>query len=326
MSGSLRDAVFAIDDPTVAWSARTSAAAGFWPPLKGGPTISLREMTRRFAPSGAALRNLANGGADVWEHIDRPAVVRQVRDRLRDPGVMSQKPTDLCGPFSVVVELARRRPVEYVKWADELLTAGTLATPSRTIEAEDDLRERPVPQGQLTDVDWLFAATIRDDENVFEDVDDGEGLEGMTLWGAMQGWTGDLLGLHPNWESCFHSGELDALMAAQSAIDAGGVAFLLIDANLLKDGGDDDEEDMYWQLASHTPRQPVGGLGSAKHSEDDAFPPDHWVVYLGELNPRNPGEDDQITLKLWYWGREYVISGNCDSFGEYLYGVVTGTP
>ena len=223
------------------------------------------------------------------DHIDRAPVVEQIRDRLRDPGIMRQKPTDLCGPFAIILELARRRPVRYVKGADELLTSGKLTTPSGTIEAEEDLRERPVPKGKLTDVDWLYAATIRDDENITEDVDDGEGLEGLTLWGAMAEWTRELLGLDSHWETCFHSGELDALLTAQSAINAGGVAFLLVDANLLHDGGDDDEEDMRWRSVTHKRREPLGAPGDLTHSEDDAFPPDHWVVYLGGLTPSASG-------------------------------------
>lgn len=325
MAKSLRDAIFAIDDPTVPWSARASLAAGFWPPLSG-PAVSIRELTKRFASAGVALRALASGGSDVWDKIDRSQVVLQIRDRLRDPGIMSQKPTDLCGPFAAIFELARRRPVRYVKGANELLTTGKLKTTTGTIEAEEDLRKRAVPKGDLTAVDWLYTATIRDDENVTEDVDDGQGLEGMTLWGAMADWTRELLGLDSYWETCFSSGERDALLTAQSAVDAGGVAFLLIDANLIKDGKDDDEEDMWWRSATHKARTPLGSPGSTKHSEDDAFPPDHWVVYLGGLTPPKPAEDDQITLKLWSWGREFTISGTCDAFGEYLYAIVTGKP
>jgi hypothetical protein len=323
MAKSLRDAVFAVDDPTVSWSARDSLAASFWPPL--GSPFSLVEFTQRYASAGAALRTLASGGTDAWDRIDRSSVVPQLRDRLRDPGIMRQEQTDLCGPYSVVFELARRRRVRYVKFADELLTNGELHTSEGTIEAEEDLRERSVPE-KIADVDWLYTSTIRDDENLTEDVDDGEGIEGLTLWGAMADWTRGLLGLNSHWETCINSGELDALVTAQDAIDAGGVAFMLIDANLIKNGGDDSEEDMHWRSRRHAARKPLGKLSDMKHSEDDAFPPDHWVVYLGGLTPRHPGEDDQITLKLWSWGREFTISGNCDSFGEYLYAVVTGKP
>jgi len=323
MAKSLRDAVFAVDDASVRWSARDSLAAGFWPPL--GSPFSLVEFTHRYASAGAALRPLASGGADVWDRIDRSKVVPQLRDRLRDPGIMRQEQTDLCGPYAIVFELARRRRVSYVKFADELLTKGELQTSEDTIEAEEDLRERAVP-GHIADVDWLYTATIRDDENLTEDVDDGEGIEGLTLWGAMADWTRGLLGLNSHWETCINSGELDALLAAQDAIDAGGVAFMLIDANLIKDGEDDSEEDMHWRSRRHTAREPLGQLGDMKHSEDDAFPPDHWVVYLGGLTPRHPSEDDQITLKVWSWGREFTISGNCDAFGEYLYAIVTGKP
>jgi hypothetical protein len=250
-----------------------------------------------------------------------------LRDRLRDPAIMRQTPTDLCGPFAILVELARRNPVGYVKAAAELLDKGTLTTPTgEVIEAEEDLRERPVQDGPIGHVDWLLAATMRDDENITEDVDDGQGLEGMTLWGAMADWTRDILNLDSHWETCFHFGELDALLHAQDALDAGGVAFFLIDANLIKDGKDDQEEDMRWRSTQHERRSPVGPPGPWTHSEDDAFPPDHWVVYLGGLTPRTPDGDDTITLRLWSWGREYTLSGTADSFGEYLYAVVTGTP
>jgi len=150
----------------------------------------------RFASAGAVLRSLAAGSGDVWDHIDRQRVVSELCDRLRDPAIMRQQPTDLCGPFAVLVEFARRHPVRYVKGAGELLTDGTL-----------------------------------------------------TMFG------GDVI-----------------------------------------------------------------------HSEDDDFPPDHWVVYLGGLTPRNPGEDDTITLRLWSWAKEFTMSGTADSFGEYLYAVVTGRP
>lgn len=324
----VRDAAFAVDPPGPgAWSLSASVSTGIWPTLAGSLHISTREFLQRFSAAGNALRKLAAGGADVWKEIDRATVVAELRDRIRDPGIISQNPTDLCGPLAVVVEFARRDPARYVAAAAELLAKGTLTTPSgEVIEADEDLRERPVPSGAIGVVDWLLAATMRDDANVFEDVDDGQGLEGLTLWGAMSDWTHDVLNLNSHWETCFQWGELEALLMAQEAIDAGGTAFLLIDANLIKNGGDDHEEDVRFRRRDHDARKPVGSPGAWTHSKDDNFPPDHWVVYLGGLTPSNPTEDDQITLRLWSWGGEYEISGTADSFGEYLYAVVTGKP
>src|SRR4051812_28731613 len=78
-------------------------------------------------------------------------------------------------------------------------------------------------------------------------------------------------------------GSLAAGFWPLNAVDAGGVAFMLVDANLIKGGGDDDEEDMHWRRAQHAARKPPSAPSDLRHSEDDAFPPDHWVVYLGGL-------------------------------------------
>jgi hypothetical protein len=170
---------------------------------------------------------------------------------------------------------------------------------------------------------------MRDDANIVEDVDDdANGLESITLWGAESDWTHNILNLKSYWETCFNSGELDAIRKAQEAVDAGGVAFLLIDADLIKnvDAGEEeeDEEDIWWRRAKHEAGKPVDGFGSWNHCLDDNFPPDHWVVLLGNLQLGS--DDGPIRLRLWSWASEYEVKGTADSFSEYLYAVVTGVP
>ncbi len=175
----------------------------------------------------------------------------------------------------------------------------------------------------------MLAATMREDENVSEDVDDGGDYESYTLPGAMERWTHDLLGLDSQLQTCYSTDELKALQVARHAVDAGGVAFMLIDSNLIRDGGSDDEEEMRWRSTWHLPRQPVGPPNPLTHSKDDAdgpLPMDHWVVYLGRLKPPNPSGGDSITLRLWSWGREFTMKGTANAFGEYLYAVVAGFP
>lgn len=334
MVASLRDVAFALDPPGPdPWSLQASVALGLWPPLEDGSDISVLELTRRLGRAGAELREIAAGGGHAWTHLHRAVIVSELRDRIRDPGIIRQKPTDLCGPFAVLVELGRREPWRYVRAAGQLLEDGTLSMVAGVeIVADADLRGRPLPAGWVFEdwcpgeVDWMVSATMREAENVFEDIDDGEGIEGMTLPGAMEQWTRDLLGLSSQLFECYHTDELEAMQVARHAVNAGGVAFLLVDANLIKDGADDSEENMRWQSAAHRRRQPVGSLGPLTHSEDDAWPPDHWVLYLGGLSPANPAEEDMITLKLWSWGSEFAMRGTAEAFGEYLYAVVAGRP
>jgi hypothetical protein len=305
VSCSLRDAAFAIDAPDGGlWSARSSIAKGFWPALSSGPVISIRELACRFAPAGAALRVVAGGSSNVWKQIERGKVIDQVRDRIRDPGIMRQQKTSLCGPFSILMQFARRKPIHYIQAAGQLLDTGKWTTlTGRVIEADDDLRADP--PGNTKEADWIFAATMRDDPVVRDgvtsdltppltpsspglgpetlsikgfadammDVDGGasggKDLEGLTTWSPMADWTHDVLKLKYHWETCFVSGELDALLHAQDAIDAGGVAFFLIDANLIKDGQGDDEEDMHYRKSPHAAGKPVGAMEDPVHSKDD---------------------------------------------------------
>jgi hypothetical protein len=204
---------------------------------------------------------------------------------------------------------------------------------SGNMVAESDLRQRPFPppsedssEWSVGEADWMIAASMREDENLTEDVDDAQGLEGMTFPDEMARWVRDVLGLTPQLFPCWVSGELEALEGAHRAVEAGGVAFLLIDNKLIKPGEDVTESHMYWQSRKHAARSKPGNWSQKYHSQDDAIPPNHWVVYLGELTPENPSEVDQIVLKLWSWGSEYKVTGLADDFGEYLYAVVAGRP
>ncbi|MFY0568726.1 hypothetical protein ACN28E_33570 [Archangium lansingense] len=306
---------------------RASLAVPMFPAFPSG-VVSVRQLARRFSAAGGALRSLAQGKANVWAHMDRRVIVAELRDRLRDPMILDQDPTGLCGPLSIVMELARRAPTRYVLAAKELLEAGKLTCATgRVIEAEAELRQEPVIAGDIGQVDWLLAATMRDDENIWEDIDDtANGLESMTFWGEQRGWIRDVLNLPSGgWETCFNSGEVDCMKKAEQAVKAGGVAFFLVDANVIKDGGSDHEEEMYWQRSTHKARTAPTSLSSKVHSKDDDFPPDHWVAYLGGLNlGPDPDSGAPVAIRLWSWGREYLVTGTVDAFTEYLYAVATG--
>ena len=186
----------------------------------------------------------------------------------------------------------------------------------------------PVADGAIGQVDWLLAATMRDDANIWEDVDDDAyGLESMTLWDEERNWTRDVLDLPGGgWETSFSWGAVGCMRKAQDAVDAGGVAFFLIDANLLTDGGDDDEEDMWWRRSRHDALKAPTEFGNKHHSKDDDLPPDHWVIYLGGLNLGDePKDGDPVAVRLWSWAGEYEVTGTVEAFTEYLYAVVTGT-
>ena len=326
---SLRDAAYALDvPPTGVWSVRTLLSDHVYPEFASSP-LSLSQLTERFAAAGAALRSFAGGTGNLWTHLDRKTIVDEIRDRLRDPMILSQSPTGLCGPFAVLVEFIRRDPVRYIEKARELLETGLMTCPTgRVIVAEAELREEPKVAGSIGQVDWLLAATMRDDENIWEDVDDdANGLESMTFWGEQRDWIQDVLDFSGGeWKTCFSGGEISCMKKAEQAVKSGGVAFFLVDANIIKDGGSDREEEMWFRFSSHFRRAaPTAFQTMAEHSKDDDFPPDHWVMYLGGLNlGSNPEGKDPVNIALWSWGRTYKLTGTVDAFTEYLYAVCTG--
>ena len=114
---------------------------------------------------------------------------------------------------------------------------------------------------------------------------------------------------------------------AEATVKTGGVAFLMIDANMIKNGGGDDEQKIYFQNFQHFPRSPSVNSSAKVHSKDDDYPPDHWVFYLDGLNfGKSPELSDAVAIRLWSWNSEYLVTGRGEAFGKYLYGVVAGKP
>jgi hypothetical protein len=318
---SVKNMLFALtgDDPM---SFRAAARAGTRPALtQTGEPFSLLEWCHRYSAAGRELRDMANGSKAVWGNVHRATVVTEARERLRNPMIMQQDQTSLCGPMAVIMNLARRQPGNYVKAVAEILRDGVYhARGDKVFSAEVELRGQPVP-ANMAQIDWMFAATMRDSENAVLDVEDGQGLEGLTMPGEMQDWLGSVIGLDSNFISCFHEGEMEALTRGQKAIDAGGIAILLIDVNMIKDGKDDHEEVMQWRAAGYdgaTRRD----WGSWHHPKDDALPPDHYVVLFDASKMGQQG----VEVRLWSWGQEFQIQASRKGFSEYLYGVVTGVP
>ena len=309
------------------WRPLESIGAGTWPRLQHADDgrVSVREVCRRFHGPGEELRLIAGTSVTAWQQIDRDRVIRGLRKRIRNAGVMDQNQTDLCGPYALLMEFARRRPRLYVRAIGELLLQGKFSKPGGgTFVADADLRARPVPQ-DIAAADWLFAATIRDAENVTDDVDDGEGLEGATWPYELEEWIEDVLELKADYHPCWFDGEMSALRKGQDAVDAGGVAYLLVDSAIVNaEHPEDDEEDVWLRRRSFS----GGGFGSWSgriHCEDDdMLYPNHYVVLLGDL--RNTGSETDFNVDLWSFARHYEITGSGDGFGEYLYAVITGVP
>lgn len=310
-----------------------------WPPLRTTPDVSLAELEARFGSAGRALRQLATGtSAGAWPVLGRAQVVAELQDRVVDPAMIQQRNTGLCGPASILFELGRRDPEALVMAAAQLFETGVWTTRSgRRIPADRDLRARRLPHPdhrddgghlpQIAQVDWMLMATMREDENASEDVEDDRGVFGNAADGwetlswptEVKRWIRDVLGLRGDVDDCWAAGEHHALRAGDEAVRAGGVAVLCLDSNALLDGGDDDEEDVFFQRVRHDSpgRRTADGR---RHAADDGYLPDHYAVLVEPID-WTPGA---FTLPLWCWGSEITVTGDPEDFFEYLYSVIIG--
>lgn len=94
------------------------------------------------------------------------------------------------------------------------------------------------------------------------------------------------------------SGELNALQQCQDAVASGGVAFLLIRGQLIMEGPPETGEDVWWRRIPHTAGRPVGKAGPSPRGVN-AWPPNHWVVFLGASAAEGQNHDAPTSLHLW---------------------------
>lgn len=306
-------------------SFRDAIAPGVYPLVHGDrPQLhSVKAWCNRFSNPGHALRRMAAEEGNAWADLSRAVIVDELRQRLRNPFVMEQRQTDLCGPFSILVEFALRRPTLYVNTAADLLRTGTFSAGNdKVFVADEDLRQRP-KVNYIAEVDWMFAATMRDSENISDDIDDAQGLEGLTMPLEIEDWIAAVLRLDADYFPCWVNGEIDALAQGQAAINAGGMAILAVDSNLLHAEAGDREEAVWVRRRKFGAGGP-GRWSKWKHVMDDsAMTPDHYVVLVS--TNLEVGEAE-LRVVVWSFGKHYQIKGTREAFAEYLFTVLTGRP
>lgn len=240
----------------------------------------------------------------VWPHIAKDMLVEDMRKTVLNPLNVDQESVPLCGPTAVVYELAARQPHRFVQFCRQLWEMGFLVARGKTIKASDTLRNSPNPP--LTPADWILIATLREDENLLLEIDSDvnkfEGFSAGALWvseilgpSSMKTWSHHILGFdNIDSLSTILTEEMKALGMAHDAWEAGGVAFLLINGNMLRPGNDCE----IW--------------------------PDHWVAYHGDLQIDITKE--VVHFHCYTWGEIKEPTIKIDKFTSCMFGVVTATP
>lgn len=254
------------------------------------------EMTYSVSDDTRSAKEIALAGLDgstspgVWTHISSDVFKSQIAARVEQPEIIDQASAPLCGPIVVVYELARTNPARYVQLARELFETGYLPLIGNTIDVPAGLLEDNIGGG-MPAVDWMFAATLRNEANAVLRVrsDLLGGVRGYSLAGAMMNWSQQLLGMTETEDiSTETGGEMEAIRRAGGVVDSGGHAFLQVEAAPLLEGGAD------------------------RHHYD------HWL-------PLTAGpfvDGDQISFATYAWGATKCVEVDVDTFCESFHGVV----
>ena len=263
--------------------------------------ISVRSWLVQYIPVQAALQAFRDSSeVGVWTNINKNSLLEDIRNTVVNPLNIRQTGTPFCGPASVVFELASRQKTKYVKFCQELLETGQFNAQRQVIQASKNTMESSVPK-KISVADWMMLATLRDSENILIPVDDewvdfAEGITGITFPSELETWIYEVLGFNSfGFYPCYTSDELAALITANNVWQENGVAFLLIDLNLLKD-------------------------------RDDGLIPNHWVSFQNGFSAVDADQGTSVVFNCYSWGKIFTVAMQENELEDYLFGVVFGKP
>jgi hypothetical protein len=270
---------------------------------------SLTERLTRFAKSTQT---------GVWNHLDKQQIVSDIHARLADPFQVQQGGNPFCAPAAVVFELIRKQPHRYIDICQSLYEHGSFDGITKKIMASGRLC-RSYGNLRMAQADWMLMATLRDCANFLVPVNPRSPklireLSGITKPWEIGGWVRELLG-YPTTKSYPTplGNEFRALGEANNIINAGGVAFALINSNGL--------------LGNHS------FLVSRFHR----IFPNHWVTILGNISiaraDGTPFESTtqvtknkraRVNFDIYSWGKKIRVNADAAAIKDYFWGVTIG--
>ena len=246
----------------------------------------------------------------VWTHLDKRQIISDIRDRIIDPYQIKQGEQPFCGPAAVVFELIRRQPDRYIQICQSLYEHGSFEGYSKNFVAAGRLC-RSYGNLRMAQADWMILATLRDCANKIVPVHPKapkliRELGGITKPWEISGWIRELLGYT---QSKSHptplSGEFQAIQAANSTIESGGVALALINS------------------------QGLLGNNSFLAARFHRIYPNHWVTIVSNILVESPTKiskhsHSRIEFDIYSWGRKIHVSTNPATIKDFFWGVTLG--
>jgi hypothetical protein len=239
----------------------------------------------------------------LWPGLDKGQIIAEMRSRIENPFNVNQGSQPLCGPTAILFELVRKNPVYYAQICRNLFQIGGFHSQlEKWIAPSAHLREA-TGKFLMPQADWMVLSTLRESENLIFPVEPNSptiirNISDMTKPWEMVGWAREILGYRDvRYHQAYIFGDISALHHAADAINGGGVAFALINAEGM--------------LLNKPPIVPF---------------PSHWVTLLGNTIVRkanfSQGDRGQISFDIYTWAKQMRVDLVQKNFENYFWGAV----
>ncbi len=210
--------------------------------------------------------------------LQRDKVGNGLLDRIVAPHLIQQGPAGLCGPASLLFDLASRDPETYAKFVISLFENGSGRIRNLEVKPNRALKIALTP-ANMDQVDWLTMASIRNSENtIFFDYDAPSGnynqFTGMTLPGEMKGW-------------------LKKAGYTEVVDETSTTKFLSMSSDNAREASSKYEDD--WEVFLF-----IGAEMLNFHTEHESSTlPNHWVKLMSKIDLKS----HSVKFKVYSWGQ-----------------------
>jgi hypothetical protein len=149
--------------------------------------FGLTTMQERYAAE-IICGFLKRMGTGYFPKLDRDRVGIDLLFRIGNPEIMNQDTAGLCGPVALLYGLASDSPRTYAQYAVDLYENGKARIGDIFVAPSTSCRTYS-PPSSMSPADWLAAASLRDSDNWWFDVDDVKvGFSAGSTIGEIEKW------------------------------------------------------------------------------------------------------------------------------------------
>lgn len=190
----------------------------------GAAIAAIQAFSQKSSPS--AFPNLG---------VSRKKFAHDLMERINSASLLNQGATSLCGATVFLLAVLRRDPVTFARYVMDLYDRGEAKVGDLSVTPGRDCRSyRPSPS-DVSPVEWVALAGLRDSSNAMLDYDSASvEAGGITLPATLAGWfrSANFRSV-VNRTNLYFDSDLKTLLMAEQQYSSGAHVCLFIGANLL---------------------------------------------------------------------------------------------